>query len=380
MSIVVAPATRFHPASTVTEDVFGDSKGTISGTALAQSFRLRAEGTSVHGDADIIARAGSGGDDHLLVTGLDSAEATLVFGDARLFVGRAHGGDDDLVTRKHAIAFGDAFQLTKHSVGGNDRIEVPAVAPTSEIQAYGDGSRLEQFARGGDDRLYGNFMIGDAGRITDDGRGGDDRMFGRGRDGLLFGDAVIMEKNARGGDDHLIANGRFTVLIGDANEMNDRAIGGDDYLHSKVGGGSLYGDAQPMTERARGGNDVLSGSEGSETLYGDALFAIDRSRCGNDILLGGKGNDFMYGDADSLAPTVTKGADRFVFAGQSGQDWIGDFQRGLDRLDVRAIGYTGFGQLTIDQVGDDSVVHFHGANEVTVAGVTGLTASDFLFA
>jgi Ca2+-binding RTX toxin-like protein len=135
-----------------------------------------------------------------------------------------------------------------------------------------------------------------------------------------------------------------------------------------------------MTGHARGGNDVLRGSEGSDTLYGDALFAIDRSRCGNDILLGGKGNDFMYGDADSLAPTVTKGADLFVFAGRSGQDWIGDFQRELDHLDVRAIGYTGFGQLTIDQVGGDSVVHFHGANEVTVAGVTGLTASDFLIA
>jgi Ca2+-binding RTX toxin-like protein len=188
-----------------------------------------------------------------------------------------------------------------------------------------------------------------------------------------------MEENARGGDDHLIASNRFTVLIGDANEMNGRAVGGDDYLRSKVGDCSLYSDSQPMTGHARGGNDVLRGSDGSDTLYGDALFAIDHSRCGNDVLRGGKGNDIMYGDAASLAPTVTPGADRFVFAKQSGQDWIGDFQRGLDHLDVRAIGYTGFGQLTIDQVGDHSVVHFRGDNQVTLVGVTGLTASDFLF-
>lgn len=204
-------------------------------------------------------------------------------------------------------------------------------------------------------------------------------MFGRGN-GILFGDAVFMDEHARGGDDRLIAYGPFTTLVGDANEMDDHAIGGDDYLYSIASGGSLYGDAQSLAGHARGGDDVLRGSEGSDTIRGDALFAIDRSHCGDDILLGGKGDDLMYGDADSLDPTVTAGADRFVFAGQSGQDWIGDFQRGLDHLDVRAIGYTGFGQLTIDQVGNDSVVHFHGANEVTVAGVTDLTASDFLFA
>src|SRR4051812_12200863 len=139
MPIVVAPATYFDPASIVTEDVFGDSAGTISGSALAQSFRLRAEGIAVHGDADIIAPAGSGGGDHLVVTGVDPAEATLVFGDARLLVGRAHGGNDDVATSEHAIAFGDALYLTRHSIGGNDRIEAPDVAPTNEIQAYGDG-------------------------------------------------------------------------------------------------------------------------------------------------------------------------------------------------------------------------------------------------
>src|SRR3954447_15753966 len=202
MPIVVAPATHFHPAIIVTEDVFGDSTGTISGHALAKSFQLRAEGIAVHGDATTIAGAGSGGDDHFLVTGVDPAAATLVFGDAEHFVGRAHGGDDDIVTKKHAIAFGDAFDLTEHSICGDDRIVVPSVAPTNEIQAYGDGSRLEQCAQGGDDCLYGNLLIGDAGRITGNGRGGDDHLFGRG-DALLFGDAVVMKNNARGGDDRL---------------------------------------------------------------------------------------------------------------------------------------------------------------------------------
>ena len=38
MTIIVAPATLFQPGTTVTEDVFGDSDGTIFNTALAQTF------------------------------------------------------------------------------------------------------------------------------------------------------------------------------------------------------------------------------------------------------------------------------------------------------------------------------------------------------
>jgi hypothetical protein len=37
-------------------------------------------------------------------------------------------------------------------------------------------------------------------------------------------------------------------------------------------------------------------------------------------------------------------------------------------------------QLSIEVRGDDSIIHFKGANQVTVVDVTGLTASDFLFA
>ena len=36
-------------------------------------------------------------------------------------------------------------------------------------------------------------------------------------------------------------------------------------------------------------------------------------------------------------------------------------------------------QLTINETGGDSIVHFNGINRVRVEDVTGLTAADFLF-
>ena len=38
------------------------------------------------------------------------------------------------------------------------------------------------------------------------------------------------------------------------------------------------------------------------------------------------------------------------------------------------------GQMTMTDNGTDSVATFHGINKVTVLGVTGLNAADFLFA
>ena len=99
------------------------------------------------------------------------------------------------------------------------------------------------------------------------------------------------------------------------------------------------------------------------------------------MLLGGRGNDLLWGDAqDHRLDEEHAGADRFVFGKVSGKDTIGDFQHGIDVIDVQQLGYTAIGQLTINEVGGDSIVHFQGINQVRVEDVTGLTAADFLFA
>jgi Ca2+-binding RTX toxin-like protein len=62
-------------------------------------------------------------------------------------------------------------------------------------------------------------------------------------------------------------------------------------------------------------------------------------RGGNDVLVGGTGDDELWGDFRDVFGTVTRGADRFVFAHGSDHDSIGDFEDNKDRIDLT--GYRG---------------------------------------
>lgn len=86
---------------------------------------------------------------------------------------------------------------------------------------------------------------------------------------------------------------------------------------------------------ARGGNDQLSGGEGADELYGQA---------GNDRLFGGAGADLLNGGG---------GADVFVLS--RGLDTVQDFsQRGGDRLDVGATGYSPAGFFSAFEAAADA--------------------------
>ena len=89
----------------------------------------------------------------------------------------------------------------------------------------------------------------------------------------------------------------------------------------------------------------------------------------------------MFGDAASRDAAATGGNDVFAFLADSGQDTVFDFEQGKDLIDVEALGYTAFGQLDIDPDGSGgSIVHFLDTNQVTVANVAILAATDFIFA
>lgn len=109
------------------------------------------------------------------------------------------------------------------------------------------------------------------------------------------------------------------------------------------------------------------GGDGDDKLYGGD---------GNDTLVGGEGADFLFGGA---------GADLFVFvpSNTSERDVIGDFQTGLDKIDLSAFtlieGYnplrcrlafdTRTSTLTVDVNGDgfnDVIVAFKGSSTFNV--------------
>ena len=93
----------------------------------------------------------------------------------------------------------------------------------------------------------------------------------------------------------------------------------------------------------------------------------------------------MWGDFQEGAGTG--GRDRFVFGDGNGQDFIYDFEKRHDLIELDGIeGIESFGDLNIqtvdtnnDNTVDSSVIGFGGNNSVTVYNVTNLAARDFLF-
>ncbi|MDZ4778061.1 MAG: hypothetical protein SGJ23_14870, partial [Alphaproteobacteria bacterium] len=119
-------------------------------------------------------------------------------------------------------------------------------------------------------------------------------------------------------------------------------------------------------------NDYVNGGDGIDTLFGEA---------GNDTIYGGAGDDYMVagGGIDTLYGEG--GSDRFVFAQQSGTDTIGDFQDGLDRIDLSTYGGATFANTTIQQSGSNTIITMVGGETITLVGISAatVTAADFIF-
>ncbi|HXC55385.1 MAG TPA: hypothetical protein VNU97_08830 [Rhizomicrobium sp.] len=122
---------------------------------------------------------------------------------------------------------------------------------------------------------------------------------------------------------------------------------------------------------------VRTGGPGDNILYGFA---------GNDTLSGGDGNDTLYGGRGNDTLSGGAGDDRFVFHAGDGLDTITDFTPGNssgDVVDLHGYGVANFAglQALMTQVGDDTVIAFDPANEITLQHVTmgQLNAGDFLF-
>jgi Ca2+-binding RTX toxin-like protein len=141
-------------------------------------------------------------------------------------------------------------------------------------------------------------------------------------------------------------------------------------------------------------NDTLEGGPGPSHVYGlggeDLLFGDARgltgsAQGGDDKLSGGDGNDYLLGGALERLPSTQGGNDIFIFAPDSGNDRIGDFEDGKDRIDVQGYGFHQLSDLGITN-NDTAVVTvaFGGGNQVEVSGFEGsavsLSVADFIFA
>ena len=120
------------------------------------------------------------------------------------------------------------------------------------------------------------------------------------------------------------------------------------------------------------GNNPLGGEDEQDTLTGSTGKGQLSGAAGDDILLrGGIGNNQLSGGA---------GIDTFVLAPGEGTDTITDFMVDQDRIGL-AEGLS-FGQLTITQDGNDTLIKLTSDNEILaiLSGVQSntLTAADFI--
>lgn len=139
-------------------------------------------------------------------------------------------------------------------------------------------------------------------------------------DDTLAGTQFADEIYGQDGDDFIQGLSGRDTLFGGADQ---------DYMHGGKGDDEVHGDA---------GDDKLYGGDGWDYLYGgDGLDAL-KGEDGNDVLIGGARHDALTGGA---------GQDTFLYTALTDStygdvDIIYDFEHGIDKIDLRALGYTGF--------------------------------------
>ena len=171
---------------------------------------------------------------------------------------------------------------------------------------------------------------------------------------------------------NIIANEGFEaeLTLGTATDIqlngtNDANISGnalDNNITGSEGENTINGGAGADFIRGQGGNDMISGEAGIDVLVGGA---------GDDIIDGGGDNDILRGSA---------GADTFVFTTGTGKDVIGDFEDGIDLIDLTGTTAMSMADLTLVQVGTNVSIAL-GADRIILLNTDAadLTAADFEF-
>ena len=269
---------------------------------------------------------------------------------------------------------------------------------------YGSRPLIDVFRQGSEiaNRINGGYgddtLVGGDGNDGLNGGSGLDSLFGMdGNDTLLGGAGGDLLDGGAGTDraQYIDATAGLTAdLQVAANNTGDAS--GDTYVSIE----DLYGSNFNDSLRGDAGSNSIWGANGDDSVYGrggqDSLFGGS----GNDSIYGQAGRDFLYGNAGSdtfMYLSTTESATNYL------RDQIRDFSKGADAIDVSHIdadttvggnqaftfiGAAGFhgvaGELRSINSSGHSVIagdvdgDCHADFSILVAGVTDLTAGDFL--
>jgi Ca2+-binding RTX toxin-like protein len=296
-----------------------------------------------------------------------------------------------------AAGAGDIFGVGNdlaNTITGNEGVNL-IIAGAGDDTVHGGAGNDQLYGQDGVDHIFGDagidYLIGGAGNDMLDGGGDEDALYGEDGDDVLIGGADF----------------RTDILIGgDGNDMlhGDSGLGEYDLLDGGAGNDIYYVDtsADVTFEAANAGNDTvvatvagggyyLYGNVENLVLLGDTVFGVGNDldnhlvgNAGDNWLLGGAGNDVLDGKDGDDVLYGEAGSDIFVFQGNSGVDFIGDFAPGSDRIDLSAYGITNFAQVQQGLYESDgsTAIAITENDIIVLMGVTNaqLHSGDFIFA
>ena len=316
------------------------------------------------------------------VTGTD-ADETLSGGAGVDYIW-GHGGADTIYGGDAGdfIYAGDGAD-TIYGGEGNDSI-------------YGGDGADTIYGGDGADTIYGgegnDWIFGGAGEDTIYGGAGDDTIYGGGPgDKTIYGGTGDDRMGGGSGTDTFVfeaGHGNDTIKSFDwSGDLIDltafTGITGIDDLNATQQGASVVIDLTAHD----GGTITLENFALERLDAGDFVFydpTVDGT-AGADTLAGGAGADTLTGRAGDDTLTGGAGADTFVFAAGHGNDTVTDFTDGEDLIDLSAFaGISGFGDLTVTQVGGNVVIDLTGQTDggtITLQGfdLDDLDGTDFVF-
>lgn len=255
-----------------------------------------------------------------------------------------------------------------------------------------DASTIVVGAGGAASIYRGSFSYSNAGTVSGELSGFESRSDGRTT--LIADDFRVDAAFAA----QAIQTGNADILIAEIQRGGDRIAGsgGGDAFRGYGGGDLVEGLGGADLLRGDGGRDSLRGGAGDDTLEGGSGDDLMRADAGRDRMEGGGGRDAMEGGGGADVLEGGAGADRlagggggdallggaaadvFAFGARDGADTIGDFEDGVDRIELRAA--SGLRDLSISQDGADVLIVFSGtAIRLLDADAGDVTAADFLF-
>lgn len=321
-----------------------------------------------------------------ILTSLETGQTLLGGGGSDIIYG--NGGND--------ILFGEEGNDTVNGGSGIDYL----AGGNGNDTLNGGADADEIYGEIGNDRLSGgagfftDILLGGAGNDYLEGNSGlgdYDLLYGGAGDDIYSVDtaADLVFEDVGGGQDTVIANiaggGYYlydnieslnidgTTFFGVGNALDNGIVG-------NVGNNLLLGGVGNDNIQSGAGNDVVYGEDGDDYLI-DVGGIFDLT--GDDYLNGGAGDDTIIGlDGNDY---YVGGAGRDVFVMQRGSDieYVEDFTRGEDRVQLNGLGITSFAQLQalMTQSGDDTVINFGSGDFMILHNITAtaLTGSDFGF-